>query len=58
MAKSRSADNRVPLIQVRFILDAFDGQLETQPRGWADGKNPDPIEFLYRKDHLLVRDRT
>ena len=57
MAKSRSADNRVPLIQVRFILDAFDGQLETQPRGWADGKNPDPIEFLYRKDHLLVRDQ-
>ncbi|HEX5190455.1 MAG TPA: S8/S53 family peptidase [Streptosporangiaceae bacterium] len=57
MAKSKSADNKVPLIQVRYILDAFDGELETQPRGWADGKNADPIEFLYRKDHLLVRDQ-
>lgn len=56
MAKSKSADNRVPLIQVRFIIDAFKGEVETQPQGWAHGKNTNPVEFLYRKDHLLVRD--
>jgi hypothetical protein len=57
MAKSKSADNRVPLIQVRFIIDAFKGEVETQPPGWADGKNSNPVDFLYRKDHLLVRDQ-
>ncbi len=49
--------NRIPLIQVRDILDEFDGQVETQPLGWRNGKNPNPVEFLYRKNHLLVRDQ-
>ena len=51
-----AAANRIPLIQVRYILDEFDGQVETQPLGWRNGKNPNPVEFLYRKNHLLVRD--
>jgi subtilisin family serine protease len=57
MPKGESADNRVPLIQVRYILQAFGSKVETEPRGWAHGKNPDPVEFLYRKDHLLVREQ-
>jgi hypothetical protein len=57
MAKSKSEDNRVPLIQARFILKEFGREVETQPPGWAEGKNPNPLEFLYRTNHLLVRDR-
>lgn len=36
MAKDKPAEaNRVPLIQVRHILDEFGSQVETQPPGWG-----------------------
>jgi Subtilase family len=58
MPKNKPAeDNRIPLIQVRHILEEFRGQVETQPPGWSNGKNPNPIEFLHRRDHLLIRDQ-
>ncbi len=50
-------DNRIPLIQVRHIIEEFGAEVETQPPGWAGGRNPNPIEFMYRRGHLLIRDR-
>ena len=52
-----AAANRIPLNQVRHILEQFRGQVETQPQGWAEGRNPNPVEFLYRRAHLLIRDQ-
>ena len=58
MAKGKPADdNRIPLIQVRHIIEEFGAEVETQPPGWAAGRNPNPIEFMYRRGHLLIRDR-
>ncbi len=52
-----SEGNRVPLIQVAYILREFGAQVETQPPGWINGDSPNPVEFIYRRGHLLVRDR-
>jgi Subtilase family len=53
--------NRVPLTQVKYVFEAFGSEVETQPPGWgAKGGDPNPlnpIEFIYRRDHLLIRDR-
>src|SRR3989442_15194611 len=58
MAKGKPTDdNRIPLIQVRHIIEEFGSEVETQPPGWAGGRNPNPIEFMYRRGHLLIRDR-
>src|SRR6266568_2151521 len=50
-------DNRIPLIQVRHIIEEFGAEVETQPPGWAGGSNPNSIEFMYLRGHLLIRDR-
>jgi hypothetical protein len=58
MAKDQPAEgNRVPRIQVKYIFREFRGQVETQPPGWPDSTDPNPVEFIYRKGHLLIRDR-
>ncbi len=47
--------------QVRYIIEEFakaGTPVQTEPPDWVDDrKNPHQVEFLYRKDHLLVRDR-
>jgi Subtilase family len=61
MAKDNAtAARRIPLIQVSYILDEFGSQVETQPPGWGSkskGDDPHPIEFIYRRGHLLIRDQ-
>jgi len=62
MPEDEPADpNRIPLTQVRYLLELFGAEIETQPPGWgASDKDPDPrspVEFIYRRDHLLVRDQ-
>jgi subtilisin family serine protease len=58
MAKDQAPQaNRIPLLQVTYILDEFGSQVETFPAWQGKGKAPDLIEFIYRKNHLLVRDQ-
>ncbi len=52
-----TGDINVPLSQVNYIIEAFGNEVETEPPGWATGKNPRPVKFLYRKNHLLIRDQ-
>jgi hypothetical protein len=53
--------NQVQRTQVQYIIDEFakaGTPVQTQPPDWVkDRENPRPVEFLYRQDHLLIRDR-
>lgn len=60
MARGKAADaNRIPRIQVEYIFEQFGDEVETHPPGWLKGREQEqsPAEFIYRKGHLLIRDR-
>jgi subtilisin family serine protease len=42
--------------QVALILETFGDQVATHPPNWGGPREDRPLEFLYRRDHLLVRD--
>jgi hypothetical protein len=48
--------NWVPHSQVRYILRALGSRVvETEPPFWAGSDDCRPVSFLYRRDHLLIR---
>jgi hypothetical protein len=53
--------HEVQRTQVQYIIDEFASAgtpVQTEPPDWVDDReNPAPVEFLYRQDHLLVRDQ-
>jgi hypothetical protein len=53
--------HHVQRTQVQYIIDEFaraGTPVQTEPPDWADDReNPAPVKFLYRQDHLLVRDQ-
>jgi subtilisin family serine protease len=42
--------------QVALILEAFGDRVATHPPNWGGPREERPLDFLYHRDHLLVRD--